>query len=303
MSAIEIHDLKKTFRLYTDRGSSLKEKLLSKQRRHYETRTVLDGISLTAAPGEVIGLIGKNGSGTVFFTGCNLRCVYCQNYEISRELKGKEVSAFQLKRIFEDLIEQGAENINLVNPTHYADRLAELLGDFASPVPIVYNSSGYESVETLKKLRGKIDIYLPDFKYTRSDKAQKYSLAPDYPEVAKKAILEMRSQVEDSFDERGMMQSGLIVRHLILPQNTNSSLEALGWLSDNLKDTCVSLMAQYVPCGNLEEYPELNRKITEREYNKVLSFALSKGIDKLFIQELASADKKFIPAFDFTGIV
>lgn len=246
---------------------------------------------------------GKNGSGTVFFTGCNLRCVYCQNYEISRELKGKEVSAFQLKRIFEDLIEQGAENINLVNPTHYADRLAELLGDFASPVPIVYNSSGYESVETLKKLRGKIDIYLPDFKYTRSDKAQKYSLAPDYPEVAKKAILEMRSQVEDSFDERGMMQSGLIVRHLILPQNTNSSLEALGWLSDNLKDTCVSLMAQYVPCGNLEEYPELNRKITEREYNKVLSFALSKGIDKLFIQELASADKKFIPAFDFTGIV
>ena len=246
---------------------------------------------------------GKNGSGTVFFTGCNLRCVYCQNYEISRELKGKEVSAFQLKRIFEDLIEQGAENINLVNPTHYADRLAELLGDFASPVPIVYNSSGYESVETLKKLCGKIDIYLPDFKYTRSDKAQKYSLAPDYPEVAKKAILEMRSQVEDSFDERGMMQSGLIVRHLILPQNTNSSLEALGWLSDNLKDTCVSLMAQYVPCGNLEEYPELNRKITEREYNKVLSFALSKGIDKLFIQELASADKKFIPAFDFTGIV
>ena len=246
---------------------------------------------------------GKNGSGTVFFTGCNLRCVYCQNYEISRELKGKEVSAFQLKRIFEDLIEQGAENINLVNPTHYANRLAELLGDFASPVPIVYNSSGYESVETLKKLRGKIDIYLPDFKYTRSDKAQKYSLAPDYPEVAKKAILEMRSQVEDSFDERGMMQSGLIVRHLILPQNTNSSLEALGWLSDNLKDTCVSLMAQYVPCGNLEEYPELNRKITEREYNKVLSFALSKGMDKLFIQELASADKKFIPAFDFTGIV
>ena len=246
---------------------------------------------------------GKKGSGTVFFTGCNLRCVYCQNYEISRELKGKEVSAFQLKRIFEDLIEQGAENINLVNPTHYADRLAELLEDFASPVPIVYNSSGYESVETLKKLRGKIDIYLPDFKYTRSDKAQKYSLAPDYPEVAKKAILEMRSQVEDSFDERGMMRSGLIVRHLILPQNTNSSLEALGWLSDNLKDTCVSLMAQYVPCGNLEEYPELNRKITEREYNKVLSFALSKGIDKLFIQELASADKKFIPAFDFTGIV
>ena len=246
---------------------------------------------------------GKNGSGTVFFTGCNLRCVYCQNYEISRELKGKEVSAFQLKRIFEDLIEQGAENINLVNPTHYADRLAELLEDFASPVPIVYNSSGYESVETLKKLRGKIDIYLPDFKYTRSDKAQKYSLAPDYPEVAKKAILEMRSQVEDSFDERGMMQSGLIVRHLILPQNTNSSLEALGWLSDNLKDTCVSLMAQYVPCGNLEEYPELNRKITEREYNKVLSFALSKGMDKLFVQELASADKKFIPAFDFTGIV
>lgn len=245
---------------------------------------------------------GKNGSGTVFFSGCNLRCAYCQNYEISRDNKGVDITDERLVEIFESLIEQGAENINLVNPTHYADRLACVLTKWKSPVPVVYNSSGYEECETLKKLRGLIDIYLPDLKYIRNDKSLRYSKADDYFEKASAAILEMRSQVSDTF-ENGIMKSGLIVRHLILPKNTNSSIEIIDWFVKNLPETYLSLMAQYVPCGMLGDVPELNRTITEREYDKVVNYALNQGIDKLFIQELSSADKKFIPKFDFTGII
>lgn len=246
---------------------------------------------------------GSNGSGTVFFSGCNLRCVYCQNYEISRENKGVEISDGRLIEIFESLISQGAHNINLVNPTHYADRIAGVLEKWDCPVPVVYNSSGYENVETLKRLNGLIDIYLPDLKYIRADKALRYSKAEDYFEKASEAILEMRSQVSDCFDDNGIMQSGLIVRHLVLPQNTNSSIKILDWIASNLPDTYVSLMAQYTPCGNLSDYPEINRKITQREYNKVADYALSIGAEKLFLQELASAKEEFIPEFDFTGII
>lgn len=246
---------------------------------------------------------GKKGSGTVFFSGCNLRCVYCQNYEISRENKGMEISDERLIEIFESLIEQGANNINLVNPTHYASRLADVLTKWNSPVPIVYNSSGYERVQTLKALDGLIDIYLPDLKYIRKDKALRYSAAGDYFERASKAILEMRRQVKDRFNSGGIMQSGMIVRHLILPQNTNSSTEILKWLRENLPDTYVSLMAQYTPCGELDDTPELKRKITQREYDKVADFAAANGFEKLFLQELASADSNFIPKFDFTGIL
>lgn len=246
---------------------------------------------------------GENGSGTVFFSGCNLRCVYCQNYEISRENKGMEISDDRLIEIFENLIEQGANNINLVNPTHYASRLADVLTKWKSPVPIVYNSSGYEKVETLKALDGLIDIYLPDLKYIRKDKALRYSAAGDYFERASKAILEMRRQVNDRFDSEGMMQSGMIVRHLILPQNTNSSIEILKWIKENLPDTYVSLMAQYTPCGGLDDTPELKRRITRREYDKVADFTVANGFEKLFLQELESADSDFIPKFDFTGIL
>ncbi|MBR2133481.1 MAG: 4Fe-4S cluster-binding domain-containing protein [Eubacterium sp.] len=246
---------------------------------------------------------GKNGSGAVFFSGCNLRCVYCQNYEISRENKGVEVCDEKLVEIFERLISHGAENINLVNPTHYAKRLSDLFESWESPVPIVYNTGAYESVNTLKVLNGKVDIYLPDLKYIRSDKAKRYSSAENYFEIASNALKEMRLQVKDSFDENGMMKSGMIVRHLILPQNTNSSLALIDWLCENLPDTYLSLMAQYVPCGDLSSCPEIYRKITEREYNKVVDYALSKGMEKIFIQEMSSADKKFIPPFDFSGIM
>lgn len=247
---------------------------------------------------------GKTGSGAVFFSGCNLKCVFCQNYEISHNNHGAEVSDDKLIEIFESLIEQGANNINLVNPTHYAKRLAKVLSEWESPVPVVYNSSGYESVQTLKILDGLIDIYLPDFKYSRNDKALKYSRAEDYPQIASAALKEMYRQVNQNvFDESGIMQKGIIIRHLILPSNTNSSLEALDYLSRNYPEAYISLMAQYTPCGDLNDFPELKRPITGREYNKVVDYALNLGLEKLFIQELSSADKKYIPSFDFTGII
>lgn len=245
---------------------------------------------------------GKEGSGTVFFSGCNLKCVFCQNNEISAENKGVEISDDKLISIFENLISQGANNINLVNPTHYAKRLAKVLGRWKSPVPIVYNSSGYEEVETLKALDGLIDIYLPDLKYIRAEKAMRYSKAADYFEKASAALLEMRRQVDDKFDG-DIMKSGMIIRHLILPQNTNSSIAVLDFIKSNFPNTFVSLMAQYTPCGDLSEFPEINRKITKREYEKVVNYAFDNSFDKLFIQELSSADKSFIPKFDFTGVL
>lgn len=247
---------------------------------------------------------GKNGSGTVFFSGCNLGCVFCQNQEISHLNKGVEISDSKLIEIFESLILQGAHNINLVNPTHFAPRLAEILSKWQCPVPVVYNSSGYESVDTLKMLEGLVDIYLPDFKYIRPDKAQKYSKASDYPQIAMSALVEMRrQQTTDVFDDNGIMQKGMIIRHLILPSNTNSSIEILDYISDNFADTYVSLMAQYTPCGDLSNYKEIDRTITKREYEKVLNYAENLGLDKIFIQEITSADKKYIPPFDFTGVI
>ena len=241
---------------------------------------------------------GKNGSGTVFFSGCNLGCVFCQNYEISHRKIGREVSADELIMIFESLVEKGANNINLVNPTHYALQLADVLSKWKSPVPIVYNSSGYESVETLKELDGLVDIYLPDFKYISSEKARKYSFAEDYPEVAMLALKEMKRQVgADVFDESGLMKKGMIIRHLVLPSNTNASIKALDYLAENYADTYISVMAQYTPCGNLTGYVEINRKLTKREYNKIVDYILSLGLDKIFIQDLSSSGDRFIPEF------
>lgn len=246
---------------------------------------------------------GKNGSGTVFFSGCNLKCVYCQNYEISRDNKGVEISEEKLVEIFERLISQGAENINLVNPTHYAVMLAGVLKKWKSPVPVVYNSSGYESAETLKQLDGLIDIYLPDFKYIRSDKALRYSAAADYPAVAEAAIEEMYRQAENTVLDGGIMKKGMIIRHLILPQNTNSSLEIINRISQKFPKAYLSLMAQYVPCTDLTDFKEINRKITEREYQKVVDYALNKNIENIFVQELSSADEGYVPQFDFSGIL
>lgn len=247
---------------------------------------------------------GKNGSGTVFFSGCNLGCVFCQNNEISHGCKGLEITDNHLIKIFESLIEQGANNINLVNPSHYVLQLKRVLKSWKSPVPIVYNTSAFDSVDNLKELDGLVDIYLPDFKYLRPDKAQKYSKAQEYPTVAIKALDEMRRQVpNDVFDDNAIMQKGMIIRHLILPANTNSSIEVLDYLAEHFKDTYISLMAQYTPCGDLNSYKEINRKITKREYDKVLNHALNLGFDKIFVQELESASEEFIPDFDFRGVI
>lgn len=247
---------------------------------------------------------GKNGSGAIFFSGCNLGCVFCQNYEISHGCKGVEVSDDDLVRIMKRLVDEGANNINFVNPTHYSLQLLRVLEKYKPPVPIVYNTSGYDSVETLKMLDGAVDIYLPDFKYIRPEKALKYSKAEDYPQVAEEALAEMKRQVgDDVFDENGIMQRGMIIRHLVLPSNTNSSISALDYLAENFGDTYISVMAQYVPCGDLTEYKEINRPLTQREYDKVVNYIFDLGLQKIFVQELEAASDEFIPDFDFTGVV
>lgn len=247
---------------------------------------------------------GTKGSGTVFFSGCNLGCIYCQNYEISHENKGKEISDDRLTEIFDELIASEVHNINLVNPTHYALRLKAVLEGYKSAVPTVYNSSGYERVSTLKSLDGLIGIYLPDLKYIKEERAEKYSNAPDYFTYASRALVEMKRQCpENVYDTDGIMQKGLIVRHLILPKNTNQSIDILSWIKNNLgEDTTVSLMSQYTPFGKIEDCKELQRKITAREYEKVLSAVENMGFKSLFLQDFASSDEKFIPDFDFTGI-
>ncbi len=245
---------------------------------------------------------GTRGSGAVFFSGCNLHCVFCQNDQISRDNFGKRVSPAELSNIFRRLVEQGAENINLVTATHFVPSVLQALQLYRPPVPVVYNCGGYESVETLRALQGLVDIYLPDFKYGLCDAAERYSAAPDYPETAKAALLEMhRQQPACTYDERGMMQNGMIVRHLILPGNTRSSIAALEWLAQALPYVPVSLMAQYLPCGRAAEFPEINRRITQREYDKVLDKLFSLGLDG-FVQERSSAKKNFIPSFNLEGV-
>ncbi len=247
---------------------------------------------------------GENGSGAIFFSGCNLGCVFCQNFDISHNCKGVEVSDERLIDIMKRLVDKGANNINLVNPTHYSTQLLRVLEKYRPPVPIVFNTSGYDSVETLKSFDGIVDVYLPDFKYIRSDKAQKYSKAEDYPQIAEAALREMKRQVgDDAFNDDGIMQKGMIIRHLVLPSNTNASIEALDYLAENFSNTYISVMAQYVPCGDLSNYKEINRPLTQREYDKVVNHIFDLGLEKIFVQELEAASDEFIPDFDFTGVV
>lgn len=248
---------------------------------------------------------GQHGSGTVFFSGCSLRCVYCQNQQISLGRYGALVTEENLLRMFDRLIEQGAHNLNLVNPTHYAPMLAKALKKYCSPVPVIYNSGGYERVEMLKALEGLVDIYLPDLKYVDSAVSLRYSGAADYFDYASKAILEMSRQVgKAAFDKNGVMKKGLIVRHLILPRNTAQSIKALTWIHENLPEgTLVSLTCQYTPCGELENFPELQRRLTRREYEKVVDQMLELGLTGGYLQELSSAKEEYIPPFDLTGVI
>lgn len=247
---------------------------------------------------------GTRGSGAVFFTGCPLGCIFCQNYTISKEKRvGKPVHPRELADIFQNLVKQGAHNINLVTPTHFVPVILEALSLWKPTVPVVYNCSGYESVQTLRMLEGHVDIYLPDFKYAEPSLAASLSGAPDYVETAQTAILEMVRQTGPAvFDGDGIIQKGTIVRHLILPGHTRNSIAVLDWLAQNLpQGVPVSLMAQYVPCGRAAEYPQLDRRITRREYEKVQDYLFSLNLDG-YVQERESASKVYIPPFDLEGV-
>ena len=245
---------------------------------------------------------GTRGSGTVFFSGCSLSCVYCQNYGISHKNFGKIITAERLAEIFKELENSGAHNINLVNPTHNTFALKQALDIYKPNIPFVYNSGGYDTTEQLELLKDYIDIYLMDLKYLDSERAYKYSGAADYPEVAKKAIKYCCSLVPDCTFKNGIMQKGVIIRHLILPQGTNEAIRVFNWARENVPNAFFSMMAQYVPCGRAEEFPPLDRRITKREYEMVIGYICESGAENVYIQELESGSKQYIPPFDLEGI-
>ncbi len=250
--------------------------------------------------GEEPCISGTKGSGTVFFSGCTLKCVFCQNYEISDGHKGRAVTPKELADCYKRLEQQGVHNINLVTADHYVTAVAESLDIYKPSVPVVYNCSGYTSPKTLSILDGLVDIYLPDFKYSDDALAIKYSSAPNYVNTATAAIKEMIFQVGTPvIDEDGMMKKGVIVRHLILPSHTKNSLGVLDIIKRSYdKQVLVSLMCQYVPVNKAHDFPKINRTITRREYDKVKSELYALGLDG-FTQDLTSASTDFIPDWNF----
>ena len=246
-------------------------------------------------------LSGTEGSGTVFFSGCNLKCVFCQNKEISRAAVGREVSVSELSDEYLRLQALGANNINLVTPSHYYPQIKEslLLVKGRLNIPVISNTSSYDDVETLRSMEGLIDIYLADLKYMSSDLAERYSKAPDYPEIAKLAIAEMFRQVgEPVFDERGMMKRGMIVRILLLPGHVKEAKACVKYIYDTYKDSVyLSIMSQYTPFRIPEEYKEIDRKVTKREYARLVDYATDLGVTAAFIQEGDVAEESFIPDF------
>nr|WP_330371608.1 radical SAM protein [Marvinbryantia formatexigens] len=250
---------------------------------------------------------GEHGSGTVFFSGCPLRCVYCQNAVIADAAAGMEISQERLAEIFLELQEKGAANMNLVTPTHYTPeiiRAVQIARAQGLTVPIVYNCGGYEKAETLAMLDGIVDIYLTDFKYMEPELAGRLSHAQDYPEKAKIALAEMvRQQGKPVFDAEGMMQKGVIVRHLLLPNHLKNAKAVVQYVYETYgNQVYLSLMNQYTPLVQVEKLPELNRKVTKREYERLLDYALSLGVENAFIQEGETAKESFIPAFDGEGL-
>ena len=246
---------------------------------------------------------GENGSGTVFFSNCNMNCVFCQNYKISQQGLGREISIEELAEIFIDEQNKNAENINLVTPTMYVYHIIEAIKiakNKGLKIPIVYNSNGYENVETIKKLDGYIDIYLPDLKYYDDDLAFKYSGVKNYFENATSAIKEMYNQVGSPvLDENGMMKKGLIIRHLVLPNNLQNSKDVLKWINDNIdKKVFVSVMAQYFPTNRAKEFPEINRKLTKEEYEQIENYLYRLNLENGYIQELGEHEEEYVPDFE-----
>ena len=250
---------------------------------------------------------GKRGSGAVFFSGCSLHCVFCQNREISDGKEGKVISKERLSDIFIELAGKGANNINLVTPGQYIPDIVWAVNDAKSrgmKLPIIYNTSGYENVTELKLLEGIVDVYLPDFKYMDSTLSARYSRAKDYPSVAKQALSEMVRQQPDVVidDATGLIQKGVIVRQLLLPGHVNDAKAVLKYLYDTYHDhVYISMMSQFTPIA-LKDYPEINRTVTKREYERLVNYALEKGITNAFIQEGDVAKDSFIPAFDCEGV-
>ena len=253
--------------------------------------------------GEEPCISGTNGSGTVFFSGCSLKCCFCQNHSISHLNEGKPISVARLAEIFRELELAGAHNINLVNPSHYAISICKALELYRPNIPVVYNSSGYESLETLQQLEGYVDVYLPDCKYVDSNLSKSLSCAEDYFSVASAAILEMARQTGPVvFDENGMMTKGTMVRHLVLPGHTRNSMDVLDWLATIKDQVWVSLMFQYTPCGDVSAHKELQRNLTRRECDKVWAYMDELGIVNGYVQDRKSAGTYMIPAFDLTGV-
>lgn len=246
---------------------------------------------------------GKEGSGTIFFSGCNLKCVYCQNYDISSEAFGKEITVERLAEIFKELEEKGANNINLVTPSHYVNQIVEALKIYKPKIPIVYNTSGYDLVEAIQKLNGFVDIYLTDLKYCSAEYSKKYSKAEDYFLVTTQAIKEMVKQQPKNIFKNDMLVKGVVVRHMVLPGLINDSFNVLNWIKENLgEETIVSVMGQYTPYHNSKNYPEINRKLKPLEYKMVLNHFIKIGLKNGFSQELDSASEEYIPPFNLEGV-
>ena len=244
--------------------------------------------------------------GTIFFSHCNLNCIYCQNYEISQLGKGQEITIEELAHIFLIQQKKGVNNINLVTPTIYVPQIIEAIKIARNQglhLPIIYNSNGYENIETIKMLNGFIDVYLPDFKYYFNELGKEFSKIINYPASAKNAILEMYKQVgKPVFNENSIIQKGLIIRHLVLPNHITNSKKVLKWIKDNInKDVYVSIMAQYFPTYKAREYPELNRKLTKEEYQEIVEYMGKIGLKNGYIQELGEHEEEYVPDFNFVN--
>lgn len=245
---------------------------------------------------------GTRGSGAVFFSGCSLKCRFCQNYDLSHDGCGADISVDRLRAIYFELIDQGVHNINLVNPTHYTEAILESL-EGGLPVPVVWNTGGYERVETLKRLEGRVQVYLPDLKYIFPDSARKYSRAADYFDFAAPAIAEMLRQTGPvTLDEDGIIRSGTIIRHLILPGCADESIRIIDYIAAHYPGAWISLMAQYLPFGDVQGVDELDRRLTQEEYDRVANHLIDIGMEDGFVQELSSSDEVYIPKFDLTGV-
>ena len=250
---------------------------------------------------------GENGSGAIFFSGCSLSCVYWQNHSISSEIKGYKLREENLAELMLKLQEFGAHNINLVTASHFVDKIVISIIEAKNRglnIPIVYNSSGYETVETLKKLDGLIDIYLPDFKYFSKESAKRYSKAEDYPEIVKKALDEMLRQVGPLKFEDDLVKKGLIIRHLMLPNHLEESKDIIEYIYDRYKnDVFISIMNQYLPMFNAKDYPEINRAVTSKEYDSLVDFAISIGVENALVQDDNSQDGSYTPDFEKSEII